>query len=621
VNTAKEWLSFKEMLYGKGASLRVGEREFQIVPAPPSPCRVACPAGVNVKAYVGLIAAGKFVQALEVVRQTNPFPGICGRVCTHPCEKECRRAELDEPVAIRALKRFIADYAVNQPQAALPKDTVKQPQRVAVVGAGPAGLTAANDLIRLGYQVTIFEAQEKPGGMLLWGIPPFRLPRSVIEQEIDSILGLGVEIFTRTKIDEPAQLLKDGYAAVFYAPGCQKSLTLGLALEDELTGVIDALSFLKRAFSGDIKNLLGRVLVIGGGNSAIDAARVAKRLGAEEVWIVYRRSRTEMPADEEEISQAEAEGVRIEYLTQPVEFVYKDGKVTGLKCVRNTLGAPDESGRRKPVPIPDSLFVIGANWVITALGQKVEKDVNQLPVGVFVGGDAASGPATVIDAIASGHRGAKAIHKFISNQDETVAVSEVQLEVQVPVLTAVPKSRVKLGLLAPEKRNIFAEVEAPLTPEQAVQEAERCLRCGFCGECIRCHRTCPKHQVVVQTVDKSDSVIMRIHSLETVLPDNVEELAVELQVNVGRGNETIPAVIQPLVVKVEKELCRGCGRCVEICPHEAISRQVWYSGIQVAVVDNQRCRGCGNCLPVCPSGALQSSFKLAAAVFTGSDGK
>lgn len=603
-------LRLRKIFSSQDAILETKDQTFQIVSVLPSPCRVACPAAVNVKAYVRLIAARKFDQALEVVRQKNPFPGICGRVCTHPCEEECRRKAIDEPVAIRALKRFIADYALDKLQARLPKEMVKREQRVAVVGAGPAGLTAANDLARWGYQVTIFEAQEKPGGMLLWGIPPFRLPQDVIEQEIDSILSLGIEILTRTKIDDPAELLKEGYQAVFYAPGCQRSVKLGLPRENELFGVIDALAFLHKAYQGELKCLSGRVVVVGGGNSAIDAARVAKRLGAQEVWVVYRRTKREMPAGEEEISEAEAENIRIEFLTQPVELVYHGGKVTGLKCVRTTLGVLAASGRKAPVPIGGTEFVISADWVITTLGQKVERVFGHLPDGVFVGGDAAGGPATVIDAIAGGHAGAEAIHESINGKQNVPSGAEIQLELNRPVLTAVPLGQVRSKRLPPERRDGFAEIEEALKPEEVVLEAERCLRCGSCGECVRCHRTCPKNQVAICPLDGSEGVLLRIHAPESAFPEGLEELPVTIKYSGEQGEETIPGVIHFLVVKIEKELCRGCGRCGEVCPHEALVLEEWRPGVQTAMIEGNRRRGCGNCLVVYPSGALQGAIKF-----------
>ncbi len=582
---------------------------FQLRPISDSPCRVGCPAGVNVKAYVGLIAAGKFDQALAVVRAQNPFPGICGRICTHPCESECRRGEIDEPVAIRALKRFIADYMMDN---ALPithhagakreapgRERIK---RVAVVGAGPAGLTAANDLAGLGYQVTLFEAQSRPGGMLVWGIPPFRLPRAVIEQEINSILGLGVNLITNVKVTEPQQLLKEGFSAVFYAPGHQKSIPLGLPLEDQVIGVIDSLTFLKKAYTGELKRLTDRVLVIGGGDSAIDSARVAIRLGAEEVWIVYRRTKKEMPAAVEEVVAAEQEGIRIEYLTQPVAFEHKNGRLTGLRCVRTKLGPKDESGRRRPVPIAGSEFTIAANLVITALGQKPEVEIGEIPQGVFIGGDAEGGPATVVDAIASGHRGAKRIHQFITGEEIPSLSSNPEIEFLPPVLTALPVARVRPRVLPITARRSFDEVEAVLTPAEAMAEAGRCLRCGPCGECVLCHNTCPKHQVLLKAEEGWESRFIRVHSWEKVFPNLPDKVNGSLLLS---RKKSVKVTLIPLVVTVDSELCRGCGRCVDNCPHQAIALKEWQKGIAVVAVDLERCRGCGNCLTFCPSGALR----------------
>ncbi len=605
----------RELLGKREAEMVVAESAevFQLRPVLDSPCRVACPAGVNVKAYVGLIAGGKFDRALEVVRATNPLPGICGRICTHPCESECRRGEVDEPVAIRPLKRFIADYARHAPSAKLPAQTPVRSQKVAVVGSGPAGLTAANDLVRLGYRVTILERENKPGGMLIWGIPPFRLPRDIIEQEIDSILGLGVEFIDKTEITDPARLLKEGFGAVFYAPGLQKGITLGFPQEDKLIGVMDSLVFLRRVYQGEISALKGRVLVIGGGDSAIDSARVALRLGADEVWVVYRRTREEMPAAEEEVAEAVTEGIRIELLTQPVDYVHKEGRLTGLRCVRTRPGPVDDSGRRRPVPIPGSEFVIPADWVITALGQRAEREIEKFPEGVFVGGDAAGGPATVIDAIASGHHGAKAIHQFLSGEQEGNRINFTgELEMGVSVLTAVPRFRVRPRSLPVHARRSFNEVEEPLSDEEAVAEAQRCLRCGPCGECVLCHNTCPKHQVALRLTGTGEEapLLVRVHSLERIMPSGLKRITGRIRFSATGGEEMlqdVEVVLEPLVPVVKNELCRGCGICVANCPHQALNMKEWRMAVQVAVVEQQRCRGCGTCVVVCPTGALQWS--------------
>jgi NADPH-dependent glutamate synthase beta subunit-like oxidoreductase/NAD-dependent dihydropyrimidine dehydrogenase PreA subunit len=504
-------------------------------------------------------------------------------------------------VAIRQLKRFIADYALSASPAELPADTPNRAEKIAVVGSGPAGLTAASDLRRLGYAVTIFEAQSRPGGMLVWGIPPFRLPRNVIEEEINSILNLGIELVLNTRIDDPLQLRRDGYAAVFLAPGLQQSVKLGLPFEDQLEGIIDSLSFLKMAYEGKIRVLSGRVLVVGGGDSAIDSARVAKRLGADEVVIVYRRTRAEMPAAGEEVSEAEIEGVRFEFLIQPTGFLHREGRLTGLRVVRCQLGEPDASGRRKPVPIPGSDFIIDADWVITALGQKPAQQVSGFPSGVFVGGDAAGGPATVINAIASGHQGAALIHQFITGETPANESPAAEIELAPMVLRAVRLNRTRARVLPVQARRGFEEIEAALTPAEAMAEANRCLRCGPCSECVLCSYTCPKHQLVLKIAGAEEPFYLRIHGMDECLPERAHKVLIRIP----ERSEEISGVIQALVIRIDQLLCRGCGRCVEVCPHQALNLREWRTGMEAAQVDRQRCRGCGSCVPVCPSGALQ----------------
>ncbi len=577
------------------------EIEVHISRISDSPCRIGCPAGVNVKGYVGLISCGEFERALSVVRERNPLPGICGRVCTHPCESECRRGEIDEPVAIRQLKRFIADYALNSPPAVLPETTPKLQKRIAIVGSGPAGLTAANDLRRMGYEVTIFEGQSQPGGMLVWGIPPFRLPRNVIEEEINSILHLGIRLELNSRINEPAQLLRAGFAAVFWAPGCQQSIKLGLPLEEELGGIIDSLTFLRKSYQGEIRELNGRVLIIGGGDSAVDAARVARRLGAWEVVIVYRRTRAEMPAAEEEVQAALEEGVRFEFLTQPVGFISQGVRLSGLRCVRCQLGEPDTSGRRKPVPILGSEFIIDANLVITALGQQTEIATGDLPAGVFVGGDAAGGPATVIDAIASGHKGANAIHNFLTSELPDEQFAREEFEVQTALLNVIRINRARAQVIPLSRRRGFEEIEKPFTSKQAIAEAQRCLRCGPCAECLRCSDTCPRQVWQLKITKAKEPLLVRVHGINPVRGE--QGVMVAIKDNDG----VINGVLTPLVVTVEKILCRGCGYCVKVCPYQAINLIEWYPEVKTARVDVTRCRGCGNCIPVCPTGAVNWS--------------
>ena len=311
------------------------------------PCGSVCPIQTDVREYVQLIAERRYEEAFASIRKLNPLPGVCGRICTHPCETTCKRGQVDEPIAIAALKRFAADGPwKHQYKAALSKKSAGN--KVAVVGSGPAGLAAAHDLALLGHNVTIFESLPVLGGMLRVGVPEYRLPKSVLDEEIQAIVDLGVEVKTGVRIGEEiklAELSEQGYKAVFVAIGTHRDRKLGIAGEDELEGVVSAVSFLRQVNQGQNPKVGKKVAVIGGGNTAIDSARCLLRTGAENVHIVYRRSKDEMPAAEEEIEESSHEGVHIAYLTSPLEILGQDGKVSALKCIKNELGEPDASGR------------------------------------------------------------------------------------------------------------------------------------------------------------------------------------------------------------------------------------------------------------------------------------
>ncbi|MBU0528905.1 FAD-dependent oxidoreductase, partial [bacterium] len=586
----------------------------------PSPCMEACPAGVNVKAYVSLIAAGKFHEALHVVREKNPLPGICGRVCTHPCETFCNRNQIDTPVAIRALKRFVADYELEHP-IPKPKQTAgTHKEKIAIIGSGPAGLTAAHDLAKSGFNVTIFEELSEPGGMLIAGIPSYRMPRDILKIEIDYIRNIGVKIITNKKISgkqDYDKLLKD-YDAVYLAIGAHIGKKLGIPGEDEYKGFIDAVTFLRDVNLGKPQKPGERVIVIGGGNSAIDAARTALRLDSK-VNIVYRRTRQEMPANEEEIKDAEEEGIKIHYLATPAKIVGKNGKVTGLECTKMKLGKPDESGRARPIPIKNSEFTIEADVIIPAISQ--EPDLSFLPKnhnidisrwqtfaadentmatnipGVFAGGDAVTGPNTVINAIAHGHVAAKSIERFINGEKLEQSDSKtkpIETEIKINLLNQPKTKRAEIPMQKiSERKHSFKEVEYCFDEATAIAEAQRCLRCGPCDECYICVSECDKGLSVFHSPDSQNDFVLRLppdfdskdlrngNLLSTLKAANGKDITMEL-------DSYIPIV--------KDNLCRGCGDCVTVCEYDACQLIQKDGEIFVSQIDAEICRGCGTCV-------------------------
>jgi NADPH-dependent glutamate synthase beta subunit-like oxidoreductase len=482
-----------------------------------APCQLACPARLDVQGYVTLISEGRFKEALELIRERIPFPAVCGRVCHRPCESECNRGELDEPLAIAVLKRFVADYE-GEIEPPTPAERTWG-EKVAVIGAGPAGLTAAYDLVQSGYGVTVFEALPVAGGMLTVGIPAYRLPRDVLQAEIKYIEKTGVEIRTNTPVGGDLTLddLCQEYDAVFISVGAHKDKKLAIPGED-LEGVLSGVSLLRDLNLGKEIEMSGKVAVIGGGNVAVDAARSALRLGAEKVSILYRRSRAEMPANEWEIEDAEEEGVEIHYLVAPTKILGRNGKVVGLECVRMELGEPDESGRRRPIPIEGSEFTVEADVVVSAIGQvpdlsflqnnglettkweTIAVDTDTLAtsgVGIFAGGDAVSGPATAIEAIAAGKKVALSIHRYLrgeppEREEEEAKVARIE---DIHTRELWQEKRQKMPKLSVGDRvHNFEEVEMGFSEEMAVQEASRCLECTVCRQC---ELLCPDLAIVV----------------------------------------------------------------------------------------------------------------------------
>jgi NADPH-dependent glutamate synthase beta subunit-like oxidoreductase/coenzyme F420-reducing hydrogenase delta subunit/ferredoxin len=592
-----------------------------------SQCKVACPLGTDVKGYVGLIAAGQHRKSLDLIKETNPFPAICGRVCMHPCEPECRRGEVDAPVSIRALKRFVADYELKNPSERIERDSAGKAaqERVAIVGSGPAGLTAAGDLARWGYGVTVFEALPVAGGMLSVGIPPFRLPRDVIQAEIGAIADLGVDIRTKKKITDPRRLLQQGYKAVFMATGAHKGLKLGLPGED-LQGSLDALTFLREVHLGREQRPGDRVVVIGAGYAALDSARTALRLGSRRVDLVYRRSKGELPYSDL-AREAQREGAKLHYHVAPVRILGRKGRVTGVACVKMRSEPADQVGRRQPTPIQGSEFVLSADAVIFAIHQ--EPDLSFLPrkhgfeitpwntlmvepetlatskKGIFAGGDAVSGPKSVIEAIAVGHKAAASIHRYIRAK-EAGPTAEAAGEGQSEVIIEdwVPERRDRLRVLRESPKSWagrFQEVERLPSEDRARREADRCLMCGPCDECEQCIAGCEKKLLVLSAPQATgQEVLARIPWISDRFPDGNGPWQVLIE---GPGGISLQALASPVVCDVWEELCRGCAECAQVCEYEARKMVSRPNGVVVSEVDQTICRGCGACVTVCPTGA------------------
>lgn len=469
-----------------------------------APCQNACPADVDVPQYIEFIQRGMYFEAVKSIRKKNPFPSVCGRVCTHPCESRCRRAQLDEAIAIRSLKRFAADYELQNAEAFYfdmeEGEKSKNGKKIAVIGGGPAGLTAAYYLAIWGYDVTIFETSDKPGGMLNYAIPPYRLPNEVLNKEIDIILKAGINLVTEIKVGQDIMLneIRENFDAVFMGIGTQQPVRLQIEGEDA-KGVIPALEYLYEINQGRTPETGEKVIVVGGGSTAFDAARSTVRLGAKEVCILYRRSKWDMPALPEEKEHAAEEGIKIYDYIAPVEIIVnQEGRMEGVRCIRMAKGEFDNTARRKPVPIEGSEFIMDANTLLIAIGAQGEVEgfdeiettkwktfkVNPETLetsldGVFAGGDCIRGPDTVIQSIADGRKAALNIDKYLGGNQIEIEKAQEQKERRYfsPIIEHEQK-RLVIPLLDPQERKKgFWEIELPFDEYTCQQEALRCLRC------------------------------------------------------------------------------------------------------------------------------------------------
>ena len=533
-----------------------------------APCNADCPAGNDIVGFIQKITQDDFEGAWHLIKEENPFPGVCGRVCFHPCESKCNRGRFDEPIAIHALERFVTDFA-SQRSKKVEKISSQGKEKIAIIGSGPAGMSCAYHLARLHYSVTVFESYPLAGGMLRMGIPSYRLPKDVLDREISNIEALGVEIRTGIVIGEKIQIEElEDYQVIFIATGAH--LSRGLKIPGEKgRGVLSGLDLLEKINrSGKVK-VGERVAIIGGGNTAMDVARSVIRLG-KKATILYRRSREEMPAFEEEVVEALEEGVKIRYLVNPIGIKEKDG-LKRLECIRMKLGEKDESGRRRPEPVPNSNSFIEADSVIIAAGEEIE--ISFLPKGigrkegivltqmdgrtaierVFAGGDIASTQRTVAYAIGSGKKAAMAIDCYLRGKNSEEAIRQILVgdgpsvsifrylhpeerprsphivdfeELNMDYFETSRREKEEKRPLRERKKG-FGEVTSTLTEESALREGERCFSCGTCNECENCYIFCP------------DASILKRE---------------------GR-----------IFHQVDYDFCKGCGVCFVECPRRAIS--------------------------------------------------
>ena len=595
------------------------------------PCQLACPAGVDIQGYIALAALDKHRDAIALIKDRNPLPAVCGRVCTRPCEvKGCRRTLLDEAVGVDYIKRYLSDLDLGDKEPWRPTLAPPNGKKVAVVGAGPAGLSCAYYLALRGFKVSMFEAQPEAGGMLRYGIPEYRLPKDVLDLEINQILDLGVQLSTNVQLGRDftvASLKQGGYDAIFLGLGAWDSSKMRVEDEDS-PGVLAGIDFLKQFGLKRRIDIHGRVLVVGGGNTAVDCARTALRLGVAEVRILYRRTRKEMPANETEIVEAEHEGVKMDFLVAPVRVLRgENGRVAGVECIRMDLGEPDQSGRRSPRPIRGSGFRIDCEFVIAAIGQgtRVQELVdgrvpNFLPLGeslsltrwqtvevnqrtfettvdgVFSGGDVVTGAATAIEAIAAGRKAAYAIDRYVATgraEPEPVEVySRKDAYRKVLASDLAPGStdgRRSMPVLPPAERALsFAEVETGYSREDLRRETARCLECG-CSALFTCD--------------------LRRHATE---------YGADVQTFMGEAVEHRVDRRHPLLV-LDPNKCVLCGRCVRICSElvgvaaYGFVKRGFDTVVKPALGDSlldTECVSCGLCIGTCPTGAIAEKLPL-----------
>ncbi|MEN8243987.1 MAG: FAD-dependent oxidoreductase [Thermodesulfobacteriota bacterium] len=562
----------------------------------PAPCQMACPAGIDIPTYVTLIGQGKDAEAIEVIRKDNPFPWVCGLVCTRPCEFMCVRGRMDKPISIKFLKAFAAERAMSEGRYKNPPKQPDNNKKIAVIGAGPGGMSAAYYLALKGYSVRVVEALPVAGGMVMVGIPRYRLPREVIDREVSMLEDLGVEFVYNTRFGQDIsmeQLKKEGFDAFLFAIGAHTSYKLGIPGESKYPQVIDAVTFLRDVALGNRHIPGNKVVVIGGGNVAIDAARTCLRLGCEEVSIAYRRSRSEMPADEEEVEQAEEEGVHFSFLTVPVEITGRDDRLKALKCLRAELVQREGSTRMSPVPVMGSEYFMDVDVVIPAIGQQIDQkclteladlkwtrrttihvDMASMATnqeGIFAVGDAVTGPATVIEAIGGGKKAADSIDRYLfklpQRKTPPVPVRRARVDwLEVPASTKMVLKRPEMDLLSIDRRRtMFQQVELGYSENQVREEARRCLRCDICRRCGDCVKVCRDQ--------------MKIDALQLGYLDFDHPVKTDF--------------------RLTEERCIACGACAESCTNNAMQikdqdkeRVLTLCG---TILNRQRLVYCDNC--------------------------
>ncbi|MBR6407224.1 MAG: FAD-dependent oxidoreductase [Clostridia bacterium] len=573
-----------------------------------APCQLNCPAHTDCQGYVGMIANGEYGSALKIIKNKIPLPASIGRVCPHPCEKACRRKNVDEPINIARLKAFAADMDLNS-DSYIPECKESSGKKVAVIGGGPAGLSAAYYLAVMGHEVAVYDMMDKMGGMLRYGIPQYRLPKDVLDREIAIIEKTGVKLINNAKLgrDFTIESLKAQNDAVIVAVGAWKSSSMRVQGED-LDGVYGGIDFLRAVIQGNAPDTGDRVAVCGGGNTAMDACRTAVRLGAKEVYVIYRRTRNEMPADELEINETEEEGVVYRFLTNPLSFNGENGRVKSITLQIMELGEPDASGRRRPVPVEGMTEEIAVDSVILAIGQKlVQNDVGELTLndrgniqadpdffttsveGVFAIGDATNkGASIAIEAIGEADRCAKAVDAYLNGQalDTRVPYISKRDEDTIDYSDRKKAPRINPDVLAPEIRNrSFDEVSLGFTAEQAKKEADRCLECG-CREYYRCRllNVAQRYDIrperwageMPQKYTRDENAFIERNAAKCILCGLcVRSCREVMNINalglMGRGFTTQPSAA--FALPLDQTACNNCGLCVQLCPTGALTEK------------------------------------------------